>query len=108
MTLSHNRASLNVNRLETRDVPSGKQLLAVAEDSNASRVAVYTAPVDHLIHNTTGGAPDFVQRESKLLAKFNPYPGFGGGVRIAIGDVTGDGVDDVVTAPGFEIGRAHV
>jgi hypothetical protein len=30
---------------------------------------------------------------------YNPY--FGGGVRVAAGDVTGDGVPDIVTAPGI-------
>src|SRR5262245_50795401 len=29
-----------------------------------------------------------------------PYPGFAGGVRVALGDVNGDGVLDIVTAPG--------
>jgi hypothetical protein len=102
-----NRTKLHLTYLETRDLPSGTQILAIAEDGGQSRVAVYTAPVDHVVHNTTGGAPDFVQTQSKLLTTFKPYPGFGGGVRIAIGDVTGDGIDDVVTAPGFG-GGPHI
>ena len=28
------------------------------------------------------------------------YPGFTGGVRVAAGDVTGDGIPDIITAPG--------
>jgi ELWxxDGT repeat protein len=35
-----------------------------------------------------------------LKYHFVAYPGFSGGVRVAVGDVTGDGVDDIVTAPG--------
>jgi hypothetical protein len=101
MTKFPRRSLLHFTRLEARDVPNGTQILAVAEDSGASRIAVYSAPTDHWVHNTTGGAPDYLQRNSNLLATFSPYPGFGGGVRVAIGDVTGDGVDDVVTAPGF-------
>src|SRR5262245_4419613 len=31
---------------------------------------------------------------------FVPYPGFIGGIRVALGDVNGDGVLDIVTAPG--------
>ncbi len=31
---------------------------------------------------------------------FPVYPGFTGGVRVATGDVTGDGVPDIITAPG--------
>jgi len=34
--------------------------------------------------------------------EFNAYdPGFGGGVRIAVGDINGDGYQDVITAPGI-------
>ena len=32
--------------------------------------------------------------------RFTPYPGFTGGVHVATGDVTGDGVPDIVTTPG--------
>ncbi|MCS6850436.1 MAG: autotransporter-associated beta strand repeat-containing protein, partial [Gemmataceae bacterium] len=37
-----------------------------------------------------------------LVEKFSffAYPGFMGGVRVAVGDVNGDGVADIVTAPG--------
>lgn len=31
---------------------------------------------------------------------FLPYPGFNGGVRVAAGDVNGDGIPDLITAPG--------
>jgi hypothetical protein len=34
--------------------------------------------------------------------EFNAYaPGFGGGVRIALGDINGDGFTDIITAPGI-------
>jgi len=37
-----------------------------------------------------------------VLSQFAPYGnGFQGGVRIATGDLTGDGVDEIVTAPGW-------
>ncbi len=40
-------------------------------------------------------------RNNTLLASFYAYdPLFTGGVRVAVGDVTGDGVEDVVTAAG--------
>lgn len=36
-----------------------------------------------------------------LVTQFVPYPRpFRGGVRIAVGDVTGDGIPDIITAPG--------
>ena len=31
---------------------------------------------------------------------FEPYPGFRGGIRVAMGDLNGDGVLDIITAPG--------
>jgi hypothetical protein len=51
-----------------------------------------------------GGAPDvhlFDAATGTPLAAFAAYDAaFHGGVRVAVGDVTGDGVADVVTAPG--------
>ena len=51
-----------------------------------------------------GGAPEvrvFDAVTGELRANFPAYSAtFTGGVRVAIGDVTGDGVDDLVTAPG--------
>jgi len=40
---------------------------------------------------------------NEVVARFNAYPelpGFRGGVRVAVGDVDGDNIPDVVTAPG--------
>ena len=63
--------------------PAVKQVYAVAADvGNAPMVQVYN--------------PD-----GTLLYSFQAYDAtFRGGVRVAVGDVTGDGVADVVTAPG--------
>ena len=43
----------------------------------------------------------FDQASGEVRARFLAYePGFRGGVRVAVGDLDGDGIDDVVTAPG--------
>jgi hypothetical protein len=52
--------------------------------------------------------PQFVtvidQVTGDVLAQFAPYGNtFQGGVRVATGDLTGDGVDEIVTAPGWSI-----
>ena len=41
------------------------------------------------------------------LLQLTPYPGFGSGLRVAVGDVNGDGFADVVTAPAI-YGGPHV
>jgi len=45
-----------------------------------------------------------------VLAQFAPYGNtFQGGIRVATGDLTGDGVDEIVTAPGWSIvAEVHV
>jgi hypothetical protein len=41
------------------------------------------------------------QNTGQTLTKFLAYePGYRGGVRVATGDLTGDGVDEIITAPG--------
>ena len=52
--------------------------------------------------------PQFVrvidEESGAVLSQFAPYGNtFQGGVRIATGDLTGDGVDEIVTAPGWGI-----
>jgi hypothetical protein len=58
--------------------------------------------------------PQFVrvidEETGEVLTQFAPYGNsFQGGVRIATGDVTGDGIDEIITAPGRSIVAAiHV
>jgi len=57
-----------------------------------------------------GGAPqvNVYQSDGTLLEKFDAYDAnFTGGVRVAVGDVNGDGVPDIITAAG-EGGGPHV
>ena len=51
-----------------------------------------------------GGGPHvkvFDADSGALRFEFSAYdPSFRGGVRVAVGDVTGDGTPDIITAPG--------
>lgn len=52
--------------------------------------------------------PQFVtvidQDSGAVISQFAPYgAAFRGGVRVATGDLTGDGIDEIVTAPGWSI-----
>jgi uncharacterized protein YkwD len=71
------------------------------------------APARHLyaVGASTGGGPQVLAYDAATGAavfNFMAYdPAFRGGVRVATGDVTGDGYDDIVTAPGTG-GGPHV
>lgn len=89
-------ARLRLESLEARETPSSTRLFAVGQDVG-NRVYVYEAsgasqlPGGGIINNSGSG---------RLVAGFDAYDSqFNGGVRVVLGDVTGDGIDDVVTAP---------
>lgn len=86
---------LNVARmLEIAPAFSGQEEAVVAVTSPSGNVAVAPA----------AGAPPTVRvvaEDGTEAARFDAYdPAFAGGVRVAMGDVDGDGVDEIVTAPG--------
>lgn len=56
-------------------------LLAVGADAGGSGVKVYNS-------------------DGSLRFTLDPFPGFTGGIRVATGDVTGDGVDDIIVGVG--------
>jgi large repetitive protein len=86
--------------LEERAVPS-----ATATDTSSSVPAV-TTPTNNQIYavGAAAGNPPLVNvynADGSLRYSFMAYSSsFLGGVRVAVGDVTGDGVPDIVTAPG--------
>src|SRR5262245_32411420 len=109
------RSHLQLQRLETREVPSGNRLFATGED-NSSHVAVYeatgqlTLPTTFPTEPTTPPSPPTgptFDGSGKLLVDFDVFPGFAGGTRVALGDVSGDGVEDLVVGAGPG-GGAHV
>jgi hypothetical protein len=60
------------------------------------------SPVDVITGSGTG-SPNVVAYDARtgvVRFGFSPYPGFAGGVRVAVGDVTGDGIPDIITAAG--------
>src|SRR4051812_22842748 len=78
------RPRLALEHLEDRWLPQGTVINAVATGPGT--------PALVSIFQASNGVPIFT---------FSPYgTGFQGGVRVAVGDVNGDGESDVVTAPG--------
>lgn len=86
------RRQLSLLRLEDRAVPAIVGVLGSGPGINAAVT----------IFDQTGATIQINGANS-----FNPYPGFFGGVNVALGDVTGDGINDVVTGAG-QGGGAHV
>ncbi|HVK14257.1 MAG TPA: VCBS repeat-containing protein, partial [Gemmataceae bacterium] len=90
MLASRRARKLIVQTLEAREVPANVPLVAFGAGAGA-------APMVRVLDAETG-APKF---------EFQAFgDSFRGGVRVAVGDVTGDGQDDVVAATGP--GRAAV
>jgi hypothetical protein len=75
-----------------------RPLLEPLEDRQLLAVATYLAT-----GADAGGGPvvNVYSRFGTLLFSFFAYnPSFTGGVRVAVGDVNGDGIPDIITAPG--------
>ncbi len=75
---------LRLERLEDRSVPSSTGVIALGADTGGPPVVNVTDPAN-----------------GQVLYTVQAYdPSFTGGVRVAVGDVNGDGVPDLVTAAG--------
>jgi hypothetical protein len=76
---------------------SGGVFLAAGDMNGDGRAEIVTAP-------DAGGGPDvrvFDPASGQTVQEFMAYaPAFTGGVRVAVGDINGDGVGDIITAPG--------
>jgi len=101
---------------------SGQEAVAYAGEAGTllpGQTEVITAGLAFGNRNVAGGVivigmdkspntPQFVrvidEQSGAVLVQFVPYgPTFQGGVRVATGDLTGDGIEDIVTAPGWGI-----
>jgi hypothetical protein len=81
------RLLVMLEQLPDRTVPSATHFYAVGLDIGGSALV------------------DVYREDGTLDRTLTPFPaGFAGGVRVATGDLTGDGVDDIAVAPGPGIG----
>jgi hypothetical protein len=95
-------------------ISTGRVVTATATDGigNTSEFsAAISAQKILVVGADAGGAPlvkVFDASTGALLHSFNAFdPGFAGGVRVAVGDVNGDGVPDIIVAAGAG-GGPHV
>jgi subtilisin-like proprotein convertase family protein len=79
-----------VERLEERDVPAGFFLTGVGSATSPAE------PFGRIYDASTPGSTSNVVGPGNI----NAFPGFSGSVRVASGDVNGDGVDDLIYGQG--------
>jgi hypothetical protein len=87
-----NRTLLSMVRLEERAVPAIVGVMGTGTGVNTAVTIFDETGATILINGATS---------------FNPYPGFTGGVNVSLGDVNGDGTNDVITGAGPG-GGSHV
>jgi hypothetical protein len=103
--------------LTTRALPLGVHGLTAQFNGDGRFNPATSNPVIQAVHNAAffaiGGSNGRVQvrkakpEDDSIVADFMPYgPGYTGGATVALGDVTGDGYDDLVT--GAAAGNPHV
>jgi streptogramin lyase len=88
----------------TFDIAAGPDGRLWFSERNTNQVGVVNQSLTVVTGADAGGGPDVRLIDAvtgKLTGEILAYdPHFTGGVRVAVGDVTGDGVPDFVTAPG--------
>lgn len=69
---------------------------------------VSTSPNNRIIlgQDQGGSLKVFAGETGSLLYKITPYGAYTGGIRVATGDVNGDGTPDIITAPGPQTSKA--
>jgi subtilisin family serine protease len=90
---------------ETADpVPGFEQFVRTGKRINFGNLMETTPTKNYIAVGTGAGVAGLVKvynQRGRLVNSFAPYdPGFTGGVRVATGDVTGDGIGDIITAAG--------
>ncbi len=97
MNTTKNHSRLQLDHLEAREVPS-----TVAPEPPVSEITPPTHPHRFAVASGLGQTTQVSVYESKtnaLLTMFQPFgSAYTGGVTVATGDLTGDGIDDVVVA----------
>ncbi|HJZ58269.1 MAG TPA: hypothetical protein VKE74_25225 [Gemmataceae bacterium] len=96
---------LSVEVLETRDVPTfgafGGLSIAIGDVIQNGAVGPGN-PAREYITGTGPGVEGRVriwETSGRLLRELTPFPGFTGGLNVAVGDVNNDGNDDIIVAP---------
>jgi hypothetical protein len=102
-TAAHLRASLRVEALESREVPTS---FGVNRGLTVAFADILGGDAQNEYITATGPGRETLVRiwdlQGQELMRFNPFPGFSGGAYLATGDVDLDGTPELIvsTAPG--------
>lgn len=100
----HANASLANNTQIVNSVTVSTATVETSTANNTATAMTKIGPVPYIAVGAEPGAPPLVavfSRTGALVASFLAYPAaFRGGVRVAVGDVNGDGTSDIIVAGG--------
>ena len=103
--LAKSSGEAGVGRLNIRKALEIAPLFAVVSPQSPQPVAApMPDPNDFIVKDVPKGSAPIIKilsKKGETLASFDAYAkAFRGGVRVAVGDVNGDGENEIVTAPG--------
>lgn len=68
--------------------------------NGANAIGTFLAHLEQITITSTGPTVQVFDRNLQQVSQFSPYPGFQGGINVAVADLNGNGIPDSITGAG--------